>query len=204
MKLFFSPGACSLSPHIVLRETGLPFELVQANLKDKTYAQGQDYKAVNPKGYVPALVLDDGELLTEGPAIVQYLADQVPDKKLAPPAGTLQRVRLQEWLNFISTELHKSFSPLFGWPINDEAKQFFRDRLMLRLGVVDAHLGRQPYLLGDSFSVADAYLFVVTNWAPMVGVDISGFKNIGAFRARVAERPSVQAAMAAEGLTRKG
>lgn len=203
MKLFFSPGACSLSPHIVLRETGLPFELVQANLRNKTLADGSDFKAVNPKGYVPALVLDDGTLITEGPAIVQYLADQVPEKKLAPPAGTLARVRLQEWLNFISTELHKTFSPLFGWPIDDAAKEVFRQRLLLRLGVVDEHLSRNDYLLGKDFSVADAYLFVVTNWAAAVGVDISGFKHLVAFRARMAERESVKAALAAEGLDKK-
>ena len=203
MKLFYSPGACSLSPHIVLRETGLPFELIQANLKNKTLADGSDFKAVNPKGYVPALVLNDGTLITEGPAIVQYLADQVPEKKLAPPNGTIQRVRLQEWLNFISTELHKSFSPLFGWPINDEAKGLFKQRLMLRLAVVDEHLAKNDYLLGEAFSVADAYLFVVTNWPPMVGVDISGFKHLAAFRERVGARPSVMAALEAEGLLKK-
>jgi glutathione S-transferase len=198
MKLYYSPGACSLSPHIVLRESGLPFELVLASTKTKKLEDGSDFNAINPKGYVPVLELDNGERLTEGPAIVQYLADQVPEKALAPANGTFARYRLQEWLNFITSELHKSFGPLFGPDAPDAYKQVLKKRIAQRFAYVDTALGTKPFLLGDTFSVADAYLFVMGRWAPNVGIDISQLKNLTAFIARVKERPAVQAALEAE------
>lgn len=203
MKLFFSPGACSLSPHIVLREAEVNFDLERVDLAKKTLRDGGDFLAINPKGSVPCLQLDDGAYLTEGPAIVQYVADQAPDKHLAPPAGTMERYRLQEWLNYITSELHKGFSPLFARNTPDDYKPIVTERLLSRLAIVDKALAGRDYLLGAQFSVADAYLFVVTNWPPMVGVDISRFEHLAAFRARVAERPAVIAAMEAEGLRKK-
>ncbi|WP_374563367.1 glutathione transferase GstA [Ideonella sp.] len=200
MKLYYSPGACSLSPHIVLREAGLAFDLTLASTKTKKLADGSDFYRVNPKGQVPVLELDNGERLTEGPVIVQYIADQAPASKLAPPAGSLQRYRLMEWLNFITSELHKSYSPLFNPAMPEEGKAVYRARLGERLQWVDNQLEGKQYLLGNEFSVADAYLFTVTNWSPVVGVDMSALKNLNAFRERVASRPSVQAAMEAEGL----
>jgi len=200
MKLFFSPGACSLSPHIVLHEAGLAHEKVRADTKTKVMDGGGDYRTVNPLGYVPALLLDDGTLLTEGPAIVQYIADKVPEKKLAPANGTIERIKLQSWLNFISTEVHKGFSPLFNPSMPEEAKAIFRDRLATRFAHVDKHLASNKYLMGDSFSVADAYLFVVTNWTVPMKIDLSPYPNLVAFRQRMSERPAVQAAMKAEGL----
>ncbi len=200
MKLYFSPGACSLSPHIVLQEAGLSFEKVRADTKTKIMDGGGDYKTVNPLGYVPALQLDDGTIITEGPAIVQYIADQVPAKKLAPPNGTLERTKLQSWLNFVTSELHKGFSPLFNPSMPDEAKKIFRDRLATRFAFLDKHFAGNDYLMGKDFSVADAYLFVVSNWAPRVDVDLSACTNVLAYRKRVGARPAVQAAMKAEGL----
>ncbi|MEO3712519.1 MULTISPECIES: glutathione transferase GstA [Roseateles] len=200
MKLYYSPGACSLSPHIVLREAGLPFEAVLASTKTKKLADGTDFFSINPKGSVPVLELDNGERLTEGPAIVQYLADLVPEKQLAPANGSWPRYRLQEWLNYITSELHKGFSPLFNPATPEDAKPLFREALQKRLAWVDSQLEGRDYLLGSQFSVADAYLFVVSNWGQYVGVDISGLKQLGAFRARVADRPAVQEAMKAEGL----
>ena len=200
MKLYFSPGACSLSPHIVLREAGLPFDLVLADLQKHQLADGTDYYGMNPKGYVPLLELDNGERLSEGPAIVQYLADLVPAKNLAPANGTMARYRLQEWLNFITSELHKGFSPLFNPAMPAEAKALAKARLQERLGWVNQQLEGKQYLLGDSFSVADAYLFTVSNWSQPVGIDISGLTHLGAFMTRMAARPAVQAAMKAEGL----
>jgi glutathione S-transferase len=209
MKLYYSPGACSLSPHIVLREAGLPFDLVKVDLKSKKTENGDDFSALNPKGYVPVLELDgiagqSIERLTEGPAIVQYLADQVPGKKLAPPNGTIERARLQEWLNFISTELHKNFSPLFSPATPEDYKRQLQERIVNRLSYVDQALARskEPYLLGDSFSVADAYLFVVTSWAGKMGVDIKGLAKVGEYMGRVRERPAVAAALRAEGLAK--
>ncbi|MET0209354.1 MAG: glutathione transferase GstA [Burkholderiaceae bacterium] len=202
MKLYFSPGACSLSPHIVLREAGLDFEAVKASTKTHTLQDGTDFYGINPKGYVPLLELDDGQRLSEGPAIVQYIADQVPDKQLAPPNGTMARYRLQEWLNFITTELHKGFGPLFHPGMPAEAKTLATTKLMERLTWTDAQLGGQAFLMGDTFTVADAYLFTVTNWAGHVGVDISKLANLAAVRERVASRPAVQAAMVAEGLVK--
>jgi glutathione S-transferase len=200
MKLYFSPGACSLSPHIVLHEAGLPFEKVRADTKTKIMDGGGDYKTVNPLGYVPALQLDDGTIITEGPAIVQYIADKVPAKKLAPPNGTMERTKLQSWLNFVTSELHKGFSPLFNPSMPDEAKKIFRERLATRFAHLDKHFAGNDYLMGKDFSVADAYLFVVSNWASRVDVDLSPFANVLAYRKRVGARPAVQAAMKAEGL----
>lgn len=200
MKLYYSPGACSLSPHIVLHESGLPFTIAIAPTKTHKLADGTDYYTINPLGYVPLLELDDGTRLTEGPAIVQYIADQVPDKQLAPPYGTMPRYRLMSWLTFIGTELHKGFSPLFNPATPEDYKALAKERLVGRLRWVDTQLQGRPYLLGEAFSVADAYLFVVTNWAKPMNVDLSGYPNLLAFRERMAARPGVQAAMKAEGL----
>lgn len=200
MKLYYSPGACSLSPHIVLRESGLAFEPVLASTKTHQLADGTDYYTINPKGYVPLLELDNGERLSEGPAIVQYIADQVPQKNLAPANGTMARYRLQEWLNFISTELHKGFSPMFTPGMPEEAKVLARARVLKRLTWVDEQLEGKQYLMGDSFSVPDAYLYTVANWGQHAGVDIAGLKNLVAFQARMSARPAVQAALKAEGL----
>jgi glutathione S-transferase len=202
MKLYYSPGACSLSPHIVLRETGLPFDLVMASTKTHKLADGTDYYTINPKGYVPLLELDDGQRLSEGPAIVQYLADKAPAAGLAPAAGTMARYRLMEWLNFISSEVHKSYSPLFNAAMPEEGKAVYRERLKGRYQYLDQQLEGKSFLMGDTFSVADAYLFTVTNWAKHVGIDIGGLANVQAYMARVGARPSVQAALKAEGLTK--
>ena len=200
MKLYYSPGACSLSPHIVLRESGRKFDPVLASTKTHKLADGTDYYTINPKGYVPLLELDDGQRLAEGPAIVQYIADRVPEKKLAPPAGTMERYRVMEWLTFIGTEIHKSFSPLFNPAIPEEAKAVFRQKIAERLKWVEGQLAGKNYLMGDGFTVADAYLFTVTRWSPFVGVDITGLANVNAFLERVGARPAVQEAMKAEGL----
>jgi len=202
MKLYYSPGACSLSPHIVLLEAGLPFEKVKVDTKTKTLEGGGDYKAINPLGYVPALQLDDGTILTEGPAIVQYIADKVPAKKLAPPNGTLERTQLQSWLNFVTSELHKSFSPLFNPAMPEEAKQHFRERIGTRFAHLDKHLAKNGHIMGKDFSVADAYAFVISNWARAVDVDLAPHANVLAWRKRVGARPAVQAAMKAEGLVK--
>jgi glutathione S-transferase len=202
MKLYYSPGACSLSPHIVLREAGLAFEPVLASTKTHQLADGTDYYTINPKGYVPLLELDSGERLTEGPAILQYLADQAPGKKLAPAYGTMERYRLQEWLNFITSELHKGFGGIFNPAMPEEAKALSRARVTKRLEWVDEQLEGKQYLMGDSFSLPDAYLFTVTNWSQYTGIDISGMKNLSAFQARMAARPAVQAALKAEGLVK--
>lgn len=200
MKLYYSNGACSLSPHIVLRESGLPFELVRASTKTHALDDGTDYYTINPKGSVPLLELDNGERLTEGPVIVQYIADQAPAAKLAPANGTLERYRVQEWLNFITSELHKGYSPLFRPNTPDEYKAIALDTLKKKYAYVDGKLEGKNYLMGEHFSVPDAYLFTVTNWASRVGLDLSGFKNLTAFMARMQARPSVQAALKAEGL----
>ncbi len=200
MKLYYSPGACSLSPHIALEEAGLPYEAIPAPTKTKVLPDGSDFRQVNPLGYVPYLVLDDGTGLREGPAIVQYIADQAPEKKLAPANGTLARYQLQSWLNFIGTELHKGFGPLFNPALGDDAKAVFKAKLLERLTWVDGELAGKQYLTGDDFTVADGYLFTVTNWTKPMAIDISGLKNLVAWRERVAARPAVQAAMKAEGL----
>jgi glutathione S-transferase len=198
MKLYYSPGACSLSPHIVLREADLPFDLVRALTKTHKLDDGTDYYTINPKGYVPLLELDDGQRLTEGPVIVQYIADKVPAKKLAPPAGTMERYRLQEWLNFITTEIHKTYSPLFNPDMPEPAKQIFRLKLDSRYKWVEGQLQGRQFLMGDAFTVADAYLFTVSRWAKVVGVDITGLPNLTAYLARIDARPAVQAALKAE------
>jgi glutathione S-transferase len=200
MKLYYSPGACSLSPHIVLRESGLAFEPVLASTKTHKLQDGTDYYTINPKGYVPLLELDSGERLSEGPAIVQYIADQVPAKKLAPAAGTMARYHLQEWLNFIASELHKGIGGMFNPAMPEEAKQLMRDRASGRLKWVDTQLEGRNYLMGDEFSVADAYLFTVSRWTQPTGIDITSLKNLSAFMARMEGRPAVQEAMKAEGL----
>ncbi len=200
MKLYYSPGACSMSPHIALEESGLAYEAIAAPTKTHTLPDGSDYYAVNPLGYVPLLELDDGTRLREGPAIVQYIADQAPAKNLAPANGTLERYRLQEWLTFIGTEIHKTFSPLFNPAIPADVKQIFKDKLVQRLQWVDGELANKSYLMGDHFSVADGYLFTVTNWAQPMSIDLSSFANLLAFRASMAVRPAVQAVMKAEGL----
>ena len=200
MKLYYSPGACSLSPHIALHEAGLAYTPVLASTKSHKLQDGTDYYTINVLGYVPVLELDSGERLREGPAIVQYIADQVPDKQLAPANGTLARYRLQEWLTFIGTELHKGFSPLFNPATPDDYKPLVRERLLQRLQWVDGQLAGKQYLMGDQFTVADGYLFTVTNWTQPTKLDISGLANLAAYRERVGARPAVQAAMKAEGL----
>ena len=200
MKLYYSPGACSLSPHIALKESGLAFEAIAAPTKTHQLADGTDYYTINPLGYVPFLVLDDGRTLHEGPAIVQYIADQVPAQQLAPANGTWERYKLQEWLNTIGTELHKGFSPLFTPGMPDEAKAMAKTRLISRLTWVDGELTGKTYLMGDTFTVADAYLFTVASWSKHVGIDISGLTNLVAYSARVGARPAVQEALRAEGL----
>ncbi|HTN66073.1 MAG TPA: glutathione transferase GstA [Burkholderiaceae bacterium] len=198
MKLYFSPGACSLSPHIVLHEAGLAFELEKTDLRSKRTAGGLDYNSINPKGAVPALELDDGQLLTEGPAIVQYLADLVPEKQLAPAAGSMPRYRLMEWLNFISSEIHKSFSPLFNPAMPEEAKKLTIERLISRIDYVETQLQAGPYLLGQQFTVADAYLFTVLRWSGKFDIGLSRWPAIAAWFRKVEQRPAVQAALAAE------
>ena len=200
MKLYYSPGACSLSPHIALQEAGLAYTPVLASTKSHKLQDGTDFYTINALGYVPVLELDNGERLREGPAIVQYIADQVPDKQLAPANGTLARYRLQEWLTFIGTELHKGFSPLFNPATPEDYKPMVRERLLQRLQWVDSQLAGKQYLMGDQFTVADGYLFTVTSWTQPTKLDISGLANLAAYRERVGARPAVQAAMKAEGL----
>ena len=200
MKLFYASGACSLSPHIVAHEAGIELRLQKVDLKTKTVTSEGDYFSVNPKGYVPALELDDGQILTEGPTIVQYLADLKPEKRLAPAAGTLARYRLQEWLGYINSEVHKTYSPLFKAETPVETRAERLAYLTKRYGLIEKHLAGHPYLLGDNFTVADAYLFTVTNWAGTAKFDLSPFPNLRAFQDRTAARPAVQAAMRAEGL----
>jgi glutathione S-transferase len=200
MKLYYSPGACSLSPHIALREAGLAFEPVLASTKSHKLQDGTDYYGINPLGYVPLLELDDGTRLREGPAIVQYVADQAPLKNLAPANGTLPRYRLQEWLTFIGTEIHKTFSPLFNPAFPEDVKQVFKDKLLARFTWVNGELAGKDYLMGDHFTVADGYLYVVTRWTEPMKIDISGLPNLTAHHKRVTARPAVQDALKAEGL----
>ena len=200
MKLYYSPGACSLSPHIVAQEAGIACELIQADLKSHTLKDQTDFYTINPLGYVPFLVLDDGQTLREGPVIAQYLADQAPAKNLLGPVGSMERYRALEWLNFIGTELHKNFGPLFDPGMPAEAKERFKAKLADRLQHVDGLLAGKTWLMGDDFTVADGYLFTVTNWAQPMQIDLSPYQNLTAYRQRVAARPAVQAAMKAEGL----
>lgn len=198
MKLYFSPGTCSLSPHIVLRELGLPFDLVKVDLQSKKLSDGSDYYQVNPKGYVPLLTLDDGTAITEGPAIVQYLADLKPESGLAPANGTLPRYQLQSWLNFISTELHKQFSPLFNPAIPETVKSIQKERLALRFDYVNDVLKSQEYLMPGGFTVADAYLFTVVRWAKPMDISLDRWPALQAYMARIKSRPAVHAAQSAE------
>lgn len=200
MKLYYSAGACSLAPHIALEESGLAYEAISAPTKTKVLPDGSDYRKVNPLGYVPYLVLDDGTGLRECAIVCQYIADQAPAKKLIPPCGSMARYQLQMWMHFTATEVHKGFSPLFNPAMPDAAKQASATRLMERLKWVDGELAGKQFLMGADFSVADAYLFTVTNWAKPMKIDLSGFPNLLAWRERVAARPGVQRAMKAEGL----
>ena len=200
MKLYYKSGACSLSPHIALLEAGLPFTTEAVDLGTKKTASGVDYTTINAKGSVPALQLDDGQVLTEGPAIVQYIADRKPESGLAPRAGSLERYQLMELLNFIGTELHKNFSPLFNPGASADWKAAVKDQLQKKFKWLSGYLGKKTYLMGDTFTVADAYLFTVLSWAAHVGVDLTAHPAIGAYLARVAARPKVQEALKAEGL----
>jgi glutathione S-transferase len=200
MKLYYSPGTCSLASHIALYETGLQFETDRLIKTTKMTTGGENYMQINPKGYVPALKLDNGSILTEGAAVLQYIADQKPDSGLAPPCGTMERYHLQEWLTYISSEIHKSFSPLFNKDASEDVKSHAHSMLSKRLVYAEAQLADKPFLMGDRFTVADAYFFVVMNWSKIVGFDLAPVPNIKEFLARIAVRPAVQAAMKAEGL----
>ena len=202
MKLYYCPGTCSQAVHICLRESGLDFELEKVDIKTKQMESGRDYLTINPHGYVPCLELDDGTRLTELPAIVQYIADRAPASGLAPANGTLARYQLQSWLNFVSGELHKSYSVLFSPDASDSYKNVVRERLAKRYAAVNEVLGKHDYLMGSTFTAADAYLFVTSGWAKLVGVDLSGFTKLAAFRERVAARPSVKETLKAEGLAK--
>jgi glutathione S-transferase len=203
MQLYYAPGACSLASHIALREAGLPFDLKKADLKAKKLEDGSDYFAVNSKGSVPALRLDNGQVLTEGPVILQYVADQKPDSQLMPKAGTLERYRVLEWLNYITSEVHKSFSPLFNPAVDAKVKEYSTQNIEKKFDWLDKQLAGKQYLTGDQFTIADAYLFVIANWSNFVGVDLGRWPALKAFVERVAARPKVQEALAAEGLLKK-
>jgi glutathione S-transferase len=198
--LYFSPAACSLSPHIALKEAGLTFSAEHVDLKSKQLKSGGDFLAINPKGQVPSLKLPNGEVLTEGPAIVQWIADQAPQSRLAPANGTMARYRLQEWLNFISTEVHKGFSPLFNPATPDASKAMAKEGLGKKFAMLNTHFGQNKFLMGDDFTVADGYCFTCVNWANFTGIDLSAYPNLQAYMARIAGRPKVQEAMKAEGL----
>jgi glutathione S-transferase len=200
MKLYYSPGACSLSPHIVAREAGKEVELEKVDIRSGKTASGKDFSQINPKGYVPALELDDGTLLTEGPVIAQYLADDRPDSGLVPAQGTMERYRLQELLGYINSEIHKTYSPLFRETTTPEVRAEKQEYLRKRYALIEKTLAGKDYLLGDRFTIADAYLFTVTNWANHVKLDLSDLPNLMAFQQRVAARPAVQGALKAEGL----
>jgi glutathione S-transferase len=200
MRLYYAPGACSLAPHIALREAGLPFDLEKVNLGKKTTEGGKDYTKVNPKGSVPALELDDGQILTEVAVLVQYIADRAPASGLAPKAGTMERYRLMEWLNFVSSEIHKTFGPLFNPKATEDSKALQLDLLNKRLDYVSERLGDRPYLMGDTFTGADAYLFTTLNWTGFLKMDLGKWPRLEAYMARVSARPAVKKAMTAEGL----
>ena len=200
MKLYYSPGACSLSPHIALLEAGLPYDLVKVDLRAKKLENGDDFLKVNPKGQVPALALDSGELITEGPVIVQMIADKAAGKNLAPARDSTERYKLLAWLNFITTELHKNFGPMFSPVLADEAKAFFKDRVMAKFKYIDSQLTGRDYLMGNHFTVADGYLFTMLSWAERMKFDLAAMPNLLAYKARVGARPAVQAALTKEGL----
>ncbi|HEY6644691.1 glutathione transferase GstA [Povalibacter sp.] len=203
MKLYYGRGTCSLAPHIALRETGAAFDLVLVDIRAKLTEAGADFRAINPNGYVPVLELDSGERLTETVVILRYIADQYPAANLAPPAGTMARYRLLEWLTFISSEVHKNYSPLFNPAVPEEFKAMTREKIGVRLGYVEQRLAGKQYLMGDAFSVADAYLFICLNWSKAIQVDLAAFANLQGFQARVAARPATQAALQAEKPIRK-
>ena len=199
MKLYYSPGACSLSPHIALLEAGLPHDLIKVDLRAKKLENGDDYLTVNPKGQVPALQLESGELVTEGPVIVQMIADRA-GKDLAPARDSAERYKLLEWLNFITTEVHKNFGPIFSPVLADDAKAFFKDRVMGKFKYVDSQLAGRDYLMGKQFTVADGYLFTMLSWSERMKFDLTAMPNLLAYKARVAARPKVQEALNREGL----
>ena len=200
MKLYYSPGACSLSPHIALLEAGLPYELVKVDLRAKKLENGDDYLKVNPKGQVPALALDSGEIVTEGPVIIQMIADKVEARNLAPAHGSAERYKLQAWLTYINGELHKNIGPQFSPLLADDAKAFFKDRVMGKFKYLDSQLAGRDYLMGKDFTVADGYLFTMLSWADRMKFDLSAMPNLLAYKARVAARPKVQEALTKEGL----
>jgi glutathione S-transferase len=200
MKLYYAPGACSLSPHIALLEAGLPYDLVKVDLRAKKLENGDDYLKVNPKGQVPALALDNGELVTEGPVIVQMIADKAKGGNLAPARDSAERYKLLEWLNYITSELHKNFGPMFAPALADDAKAFFKDRVMGKFKYLETQLAGRDYLMGKQFTVADGYLFTMLTWAERMKLDMSGLPNLMAYKARVAARPKVQEALTKEGL----
>ena len=200
MKLYYSPGACSLSPHIALLEAGLPYDLVKVDLRAKKLENGDDYLKVNPKGQVPALALDSGELLTEGPVIVQIIADKAAGKNLAPARDSVERYKLQEWLTYTNGELHKNIGPLFNPALSDDAKAVFKDRALGKFRYVDSQLAGKDYLMGKQFTVADGYMFTMLRWADGMKFDLSGLSNLMAYKARVAARPMVVEALTKEGL----
>ena len=199
MKLYFAPGACSLAPHIALREAALEFDLEQVDLRAKQTKSGGDYRAINPKGGVPALGLDDGQVLTEAAVILQYIADRKPASQLAPAAGTIERYREQEWLNWVATELHKGISPFFNPKASDEWKQVLRDRLAFQFEFLNGRMAK-PFLMGAQYTVADSYLYTILRWTKLHNIELGKWPDIPAFMARVEARPAAQAALKAEGL----
>lgn len=198
MKLYYAADTCSLSPHIVLRELAIAFELVKVDNRSKLTADGHDFRSINPKGYVAALELDDGQILTEGPAIVQYLADLKPESKLAPPAGSWERVRLQEWLNFITSEIHAGSALLFNTSLPDNVLTIFREKLFRRFDYLQTSLTDKAFLMGTSFGVADAYLYTVLGWFKFFNIELARWPALVAYRTRISARPAVQAALLAE------
>ena len=200
MKLFYSPGACSLSPHIVLREVGLPYKLERVDLKTHTTQGGADFYGINPKGSVPALQLDDGRVLTEGPAVVQYLADLKPEAKVAPPLGTFERTELQEWLNYVSSEIHKTMGLFFNPKLPPDFREMMLGNLSRKFDYLAKHLSGRNFLLGDAFSVADAYLYAMLRWTHLFKIDLTKWPALQDYMARIAARPAVKAALNEEGL----
>jgi glutathione S-transferase len=200
MKLYYAPGACSLAPHIVAREAGVPLDLEKVDLGTRTIASGRAYAEINPKGYVPALEVRSGEVMTEVSALIQYLADEAPQAGLMPAVGTAERYKTLEWIGFVATEIHKGFGPLWNPAMPDDVKQAAKDKLFQRFAYIDQRLAGRPYLTGERFTVADAYLFTVTNWTNFHGLSLAEYPNLAAFMGRVAARPKVQEALQAEGL----
>lgn len=201
MKLYYAPAASSLAPHIVAREAGLSLEIEKVNVRgDHKTETGEDFYKINPKGYIPALKLDDGNILTECVALMQYLADQAPGKNLTPAAGSFQYYQLEEWLAFMNSEIHKSFGPLFNPAMPEAAKELARANLDRRFAYLDEHLAKNTYVMGDKYSIADSYLFAILGWPAYAGYDMAKFPNLQSFAARISQRPAVQAALRAEGL----